>query len=386
MSVSIYSRRSFLQRSLLLGGAVLTARASAQSALRLSPLQKARRYLLAQQHGDGAWRSARYSSFRTGDALTPLVLWALGSSEHGGTGNDRGVRWLRQLAGKQFAGREPWEGLVYPLFTAAYAAQTLAQRGESRAAARWAGLIEQLRVSPDLGWPRGSSACGAWGDSSVPPKIPNAAAPAPDLFAPNISATVLALQALAASGRAASSAEALPFLATCQNYSASGPGTYDDGGFSFAPGDPVRNKAGSAGIDENGRERFRSYGAATCDGLLALRLCGMKPGAPAFASGATWMQQHAAGAEHGGNWPPGRTAARESLRYYHAQAFAALLAQLAAEPGLRSWAADQSAKLRRDLIASQNPDGSWANPYPDGFEDDPLLATAFATRALSLLG
>src|SRR6478735_5190847 len=102
MDVSLQSRRSFLKRTALLAGAALTARAAAsQPSSPVAALQKARRFLLAHQDADGAWRSARYPAFRQGDSLTPLVLWALGNGEQEGTGVNRGLAWLEKLSATQ---------------------------------------------------------------------------------------------------------------------------------------------------------------------------------------------------------------------------------------------------------------------------------------------
>ena len=50
---------------------------------------------------------------------------------------------------------------------------------------------------------------------------------------------------------------------------------FDDGGFFFIPNDPGQNKAGPAGTDRHGRQRFRSYGTMTADGLRILIRCGL---------------------------------------------------------------------------------------------------------------
>jgi hypothetical protein len=95
-----------------------------------------------------------------------------------------------------------------------------------------------------------------------------------------------------------------------------------------------------------------------------------------------WLRRHAAGARHSGDWPAERSDERESLRYYHAQAFAAVLALAAALPEYNAWANKQRCALTIDLIAAQRSDGAWSGACPHSFEDDPLVATAFAVRAL----
>lgn len=72
-------------------------------------------------------------------------------------------------------------------------------------------------------------------------------------------------------------------------------------------------------------------------------------------------------------WPRERLAARDSLRFYLAQGLAAVALD------------SQGHELAEALSAVQAPDGSWAGLVPDSCEDEPLLATAFAVRALLCL-
>ncbi len=377
------TRREFLLRAAL-GGGALTGWAQPLRAEAAPALRSAAGFLAARQSADGAWRSTQYGALRDGDALTPLVLWAL-TSAPGAAGESmgRGRRWLEKLTATQSARPEPWTGLRYPLFTASYAAQVFAKIGDARCAGWWADLVEQLRIAPALGWPAEAAACGAWSDAPAPPRLPPGVTPPPDMLAPNISATILGLQALTATERRDRTAAALPFLAQCQNFSATPSDPFDDGGFFFAPADPVRNKAGIAGHDAAGRERYHSYGSATCDGLLALHACGLSPDDPRIRAALAWLHRHAAGAHHSGTWPADRADERESLRYYHAQALAAVFPLATISTAFRPWATAQRHALTADLLARQNSDGSWTGNCPHSFEDDSLVATAFATRALA---
>lgn len=382
------TRREFLVRAAALAGGALTGWAGPAKNDVAGSVRAAAGFLAARQSPDGAWRSAHYGAFRGGDTLSPLILWALAGVS--GADATRGLRWLEALTSAQAARSEPWAELRYPLFTAGYATQVFAKAGDARRAAFWADLVERLRITPSLGWSANDPACGAWSDAPAPPRLPSGVSSPPDMLAPNISATVLGLQALLAAGRASRSAAAQPFLAQCQNFTATDPAmdpfrvsaqadrAFDDGGFFFAPGDSVRNKAGVAGRDTMGRERYHSYGSATCDGLLALHCCGFTPEHPRVRAAVAWLQRHAAGARHSGTWAEGRAAARESLRYYHAQAFASALSVATVRP----WAAEQHRALAADLLATQASDGSWAGACPDSFEDDPLPATAFALAAI----
>ena len=318
----------------------------------------------------------------------PLILWAFSSASALASEKSavlaRGLPWLEKLTRTQATRDATWEELRYPLFTASYAAQLFTNVGDMQRAGWWVDLVECLRISEALGWPLHDRACGAWSDSASPPQLPSDATSRPDMLAPNVSATLLGLQALVAVGRAERTATARTFLAQCQNFTtASSSGEFDDGGFFFAPDDPVRNKAGIAGRDLADRERYRSYGSATCDGIQALDACGVARDDPRMRAGMTWLCRHATGGVDGGEWPATRSAERESLFYYHAQTLAGTLALASASPELASWAAQQKRALTSDLLARQDSDGSWTGRCPRSFEDDPLVATAFAMRALA---
>ncbi len=372
------TRREFLARAAAPCGGALTRGAEPPRTGSADALRAAVAFLAARQSRDGAWRSARYGAFQEGDALTPLVLWALaGAPCADAEPLARGVRWLERLTDTQSARREPWAELRYPLFTASYAAQVFAKTGDARRASFWADLVERLRITPSRGWPADAAACGAWSDAPMPPRLPPGVSTPPDMLAPNISATVLGLAALSAAGRR-DLAAALPFLAQCQNFPDALVASSDDGGFYFAPADPVRNKAGVSGHDATGRERYHSYGSATCDGVLALHACGCGADDPRMRAALGWLGRNAAGMRHSGSWAADRGDERESLRYYHAQAFATVLPIAAASP----WAVAQRRVLTADLLACQGRDGSWTGECPDSFEDDPIVATAFAVRAL----
>ncbi len=334
-------------------------------------------FLASRQAPDGAWRSARYAAFRDGDALTPVVLWAVQDKPGAEAIIESGVRRLERLTDAQSRREEPWMELRYPLFTASYAAQVLARAGDGGRARVWTGLIERLRTSEELGWPSGDPACGAWGDAPAPPQFTR---PVPDMLAPNISATALATQALCAAGNARAAQSARPFVERCQNFRSIPGDEVDDGGFFFAIDDPVRNKAGMAGVDTSGHRRFHSYGSATCDGLLALHACGLPGDHPRVVAGLGWLRRNGDRLSPGGEWSPGRGSARESLVYYHAQALAAVLGMLAPSA---PWAASYRLTSAAELTARQLSDGSWQGEAPDSCEDEPLLATAFALRSLT---
>jgi hypothetical protein len=243
-------------------------------------------------------------------------------------------------------------------------------------------VIEKLRITEALGWRGRPIDCGAWSDSPVPPRLPDGTELIPDMLAPNGSATLFGLKALSSGNPARELKSALPFLFACQNFSEKPDGAFDDGGFFFALDDPIRNKAGQAGTDSGGRRRYRSFGSATCDGLLGLRLCGVGSDHPRVEASLAWLRDHVHGIQHAGDWPNSRDSARDSLTYYYSQALAEVLVWAEAIPRHRHWARTQRKLLVRDLEERQDREGGWRSQYGDSCEDDPLLATTFAIQAL----
>ncbi len=374
MSANQLPRRDFLR---LLGGGMLFAAAQASG----TPTPKAPdtlargvAFLSGRQSPDGAWRSAHYGFFRGGDALTPLVLMALRSSPEDEAAA-RGERWLDALTDRLATREAPWLELRYPLFSASYAARFYSSRGDSPRAAVWGGIIESLQLTAALGWPAEDPRHGAWGDASTPPQRPPGAE-LPDMLNPNLSATIYAVQGLAAAGRPERAKLAAPFLARCQNFG-TGEKEFDDGGFFFAVEDPVRNKAGVAGRDKSGRERYRSYGSATCDGVLAMLALGSAPDDARVAAGLRWLKERTQRFAHAGQWPADRADSGRAHLYYYAQALAQVLANCN-EP----WATDRRHVLAAGLAKAKAADGSWSNADPESCEDDAIVATAFAVSAL----
>src|SRR5262249_19120695 len=120
--------------------------------------------------------------------------------------------------------------------------------------------------------------------------------------------------------------KALLFIERCQNFGDEP--AFDDGGFHFIYDDAVRNKAGVAGTDPQGRDRFASYGSTTADGLRVLLLCGLPLDHPRVAAAKGWLETNFNAAAHPGRYAPGREALRPALYYYYACSVAQALKQV----------------------------------------------------------
>ncbi len=349
-------------------------------------------YLTGRQDPDGAWRSDVYGAFKGGDALTPLALRALLAQPPSGAvarAVARGLDYLAALAPGDDAEAPP---PAFAVYTAAQAVEALSRssKPEHRAALEaWRAELERRQLTGDLGWSEDDPFFGGWGYSSAVPAKPPPGAFQPPLLEANTSATVFALQGLAAAGGTAADepacGAALIFLGRVQNF-ADPPSPFDDGGFFFIDRDPVRNKAGVAGTDEDGRARFRSYGSTTADGLRGLLLCGRSTADPRARAALAWLEEHFSASQHPGDFAPRLAADRDGLFYYWAASVTRTLRLAETGPELRPagrppvpWAGD----LARELVARQAADGSWSNPVVTMREDEPVVASSMALLALS---
>lgn len=352
-------------------------------------LAAAARFLTARQAADGAWRSDLYGPFKDGSALTPLVVQALQATAPAAerdTACRRGIAYLAAFARPDGSIEPGPHGLSYPVYTAAGAVTLLSGRGAGSLKARdtWLRCLRERQLAEDLGWQPSDKEYGGWGYCPVLPRKSPAGQRTPPLTESNLSATVAALEALRAAGVSADDPavrKALVFCERCQNFG--GEPAFDDGGFIFIYDDGVRNKAGVAGTDKQGRERYHSYGSTTADGLRALHLCGLSAEHPRVKAALGWLQTYFSATDHPGHYPPEREALRPALYYYYACSAALALrkSELKKAKSLRAPAWAEA--LADQLLARQGQDGSWVNPQGFIREDEPLVATSFAVRALA---
>lgn len=316
------------------------------------------------------WRSEVYGSLKDGWSLTPLATLALLEADREAGAARRGVAWL---AGSVKDGRIV-TGAVKPAYPAYTAALTVMALSFSPADARsaWVFELRSRQLDAALGWSKSDVSFGGWGYSTALPKKGGDEA----FLESNLSATAFALDALAAVGVPAESPayeNALVFVERQQNFASRDPGPEDDGGFYFVPGDDVRNKAGAFG---DRKDAFHSYGSMTADGLRSLLRCGGN--ADRIAAARKWLLDRFDAKHHPGTYRAEREEVRDSAWFYWA---ASLAATIRLDPALASL----KAPLRDELLRRQRADGSWQNELTAVREDDPVIATSFALRALAAL-
>jgi squalene-hopene/tetraprenyl-beta-curcumene cyclase len=360
-------------------------------------LTRATDFLARQQDKDGAWRSDFYGPLKDGPSLTPLVLSSLSRAEPYleqtplyESVKKKGLDYLAAMARPDGTIDEGPRGLSQPVYTAALTVWVLSAEGSKYHPAHeaWLKYLRERQLTEALGWVPADKEYGGWGYCAVLPRKPAPGEARPPLLESNLSATAFALGALKVANLPANDPAlkaALVFVRRCQNYAGDADRrdpAFDDGGFFFIYDDPVRNKAGAAGKDRFGRERFASYGSATADGLICFDLLDCQD-APRTAAAQRWLETHFDASAHPGNYAANREASRNGVYYYYCRSVARALAVLGvkeidAPVGKIPWAN----VLAEELIKRQREDGSWVNEVMSQRENDPLIATSEAVEAL----
>lgn len=313
-------------------------------------------WLWSRQAADGAFRSEQYAVLRSGQAMTPFVLHALlGRSDAPPERVARALDAVRRSVDADGAiGYADPELLEYPVYATSLAILVLAQQGDAadreriRAMANW---LARQQCGEQKGFAPDAPAYGAFGFGArgLLPGEPGHV---------DLTHTRFALQALRAAGRLddAVRARAHVLLANLQR---------DDGGFAFSP---VVDAANKAGRDAGGR--FVAYATATADGVLALQALGAGDADPRLVRARAWLATHASATRIGGIGEQPSEPWHDALRFYHAMVLA------------EAWPPAR-APLAAMLAKHQGADGCFRSTMISAMkEDDPLLATALALRAL----
>jgi hypothetical protein len=255
----------------------------------------------------------------------------------------------------------------YPNYATALAVSALCRARREDWEAQVGGMISYLRTqqfTEQNGWQLNDPAYGAWGmggELRTPPETGHV----------DLSMSRYVMEAFRSAHVGAADpvfTSARVFVERCQNFDPEHPDDAD-GGFFFSTTESDTNKAGRDG------KHFRSYGTTTADGILALLAAGSEPGDKRVAAARRWLTAH-----HHDMQVPGFTGDayqrwRRGLAFYYSSA---------STQAFRALNTDAGPGIAASLARTQRADGSWANSENLVKEDDPLIATAFAVRALAV--
>ncbi|MGH1437966.1 MAG: prenyltransferase/squalene oxidase repeat-containing protein [Lewinella sp.] len=332
--------------------------------------KKAINWLLAKQAEDGGWHSETHGILRGGAAYTPYILDALQESntiDPQDTCFSNGYAFLiQQLDSTGAIGLKGTYVIEYPVYSTAYllkistkspiALDTLFQpRFEKYLLSQQ--FTEQRGITPD------HPAYGAWGFGEQH-------LPTGEVGHIDLSHTRRVLEAFQHAHRSPTHPcwpKAGIFLERLQN---------NDGGFCSSTYTLGANKA------DDQTHKYVSYATATADGLLAL-LSFPEINTQKIEIAARWLLanenwERVSGIAPGqpGNW-------EKVLFYYHIAVRAQAYAKIS-HLGLLPTDNDWQQQIVALLTERQLSDGSFSNPWgAPNKEDDPLLATALAIRALN---
>jgi hypothetical protein len=246
------------------------------------------------------------------------------------------------------------DGIVYPVAAAALTLQLLCRAPNAQFASERNALSRYLCAAQFGEGFEDKTEFGGFG--YVPAKVGSSPTD-PELSTPNISATLLVSEALAAQQGNESQAaleRATAFVERCQNYSDG------DGGFCFAPAQASLNKAGP---DPKARTGFRSYGTATANGVRLLRLLGKPATDLRLSASAKWLSTHFDPERTSGKFPKERLEDARSIYFYYVWTSAVALDALGSRTietsrGPQNWAD----ALGEAVLARELPGGGFVNP------------------------
>jgi prenyltransferase beta subunit len=337
-------------------------------------------WLVAQQAADGGWHSATYGQLKDGAAVTALVLDALGhqpatDQQRHLVAIKKGFAFLDRGLAKRATVASPDGSLDFPTYAAALYLTgkrrlSLTTEGQTRRA-----LVDYLvgaQVGESRGFAADSPSRGGW-DFLGPGDAQGITT------GTNISVTRYVLEALTqqpgVAGRESGVGKAMEFgseyVLRCQQ---------PDGGFVFTS-EPASLSNKAAYADEALKEP-RSYGTATCDGVLALLACGLKGNDERVAKAIEWLvKRPSLELVPGFEGLPPEAGWQRGLRYYYYAGLARVLPHFPAGE-----IAPRREVLAAQLVKLQTKDGSWVNESDRMRENDPLIATALAIAALASCG
>lgn len=334
-------------------------------------------YLWAQQAEDGGWHSRTHALLRSGQALTPFILFTLNEADLGKpAGTEDALEFIRQHTNEMgVLGLSDPIIVEYPNYATAYALRALKQVGLPQDAAlirlMRAYLLDQ-QFDESRAVKPSHPAYGGWGFGETN-------LPAGSVGYVDLSHTRRILQALQEASIDRDTVylpNALHFLGQLQHryLEDSTHLQYADGGFHYSPVVGLANKGKSAILQDT--TLFLSYATATCDGVLALLASGEPKDGNLIGDALAWLNKFDA-LERAEGIPVADPAQwHRVMFFYHLAVRSEVYDQV-------GWPADAKSQMLQLIKEHAREDGSFVNEEgAPNKENDPLLATTLALTAL----
>lgn len=354
-------------------------------------LKKAIQWLVAQQDESGAFKSKHYGAMKQGAAMTSLALYSLSMTsdecrENHKVAIKKAFDFL--MPGTKARGRvaNPDGSLDHPVYSTAMllvAAHRLEYEIDPELATNLLDFLIRSQCVEGRGFKPLNPNYGGWDvigpdvmagkTSGTNVSVARFVLEAFSCIVPVKDEPTLAIDETIIERVRESRQRALDWLKRLHQESS-------DGGFHFSaqPGSAL-NKSRS---DD---DKPKSYGSATCDGLLALHFAG-DSNSKFYKSAKTWINSKTTAADIGGfenqkdsGWPA-------ALQYYYLQSLAIATKSISDN----DWQLDDKLdaveniiELNAKLDEAQHEDGRFENKSALMRENDPLIATSFAIIALS---
>ena len=344
------------------------------------------RWLAVQQHQDGSWAQSMYPAITAMAVMVYCLDPRRAPGESMSLTAQKGIDFLLKCVqpdGGIYVPSEQAPSL--PCYNTALCLTALSLTGDPR----YRSVIEKARAQLIAGQHLGSDVFnGGFGyEKENGRETPG-----------DLSDTYMALEALSASEAVLSDNPqalrqkklnrdaALQFLSRVQNLPASNdqpwarhPSAADLGGFVYSP---VESKVGEA-KDGDASGQFHSYGSMSYAGLLSLIYAQVDRNDPRVQGAVGWIRRHYTVEENPGMGLQGL--------YYSYHTMAQALSQWGENPLLLE--NGQAAWWRRDLVRKlislqrvepKSSTGFWVNSNGRWWENDPVLATCFATMTMEV--
>jgi squalene-hopene/tetraprenyl-beta-curcumene cyclase len=353
----------------------------------LDSFDRGARFLLSQQHPNGAWGAIPGSEDQGELGITALVVTGLAEAPIELRGryraaSEKAARWIASAQNQDGSITQARSGLTtYRTALGLMALKAVDAKAYATAIKQARVWLETAQFDERDALAGDDPHYGGWGYDKEGTK--------PDADLSNAS---MAMQALKASGLSQDDPvfkRALAFVTRCQNNSETNKGVgklkaKDDGGFFYDPG-LSRNKSMSQ-TDADGKVSFESYAGMTYAGLMSLLHAGVAKDDPRVVAALRWIKGHfdldvntGLGVRN-----PKKDANKQGLFYYYL-VFAKAL-DLYGEPTVETAEGPQDwcQVLSRKLLDTQGEDGSWINEQsPRWWEGNPLIPTSYVLNALN---